>query len=59
MVISKYDNDFNAFIEIGLYTVTDSQTTVLQIVERGTYAISIQSIVSTPRKFQQLGFTRT
>ena len=38
--------------------MSDSSTTVLQVVERGTYAISIQSIVSTPQKFQQIGLTR-
>ena len=51
VALSQYDKDFSSFTEIGLYTVADSQTTVLQIVERGTYAISIQSIVSTPAKF--------
>ena len=52
VVLSQYDKDYATFTEVGLYTVSDSQTTILQIVERGTYAISIQSIVSTSAKFQ-------
>jgi len=56
--LSAYDKDYSTFTEVGLYEVTDSQTVVFQIVERGTYAISIQSIVSTPMKFNQLGISR-
>lgn len=51
VVLSQYDKDYSTFTEVGLYTVSDSQTTILQIVERGTYAVSIQSIVSTSAKF--------
>ena len=51
LVLSQYDKDFATFVEVGLYEVSDSATTILQIVERGTYAISIQSIVSTSAKF--------
>ena len=52
LVLSQYDKDLSLFIEIGMYTLSDSQSHLLQIVDRGTYAISIQSIVSTPKKFQ-------
>lgn len=58
LVLSQYDKDYSTFTEIGLYEVSDSATTVFQIVERGTYAISIQSIVSTKAKFGQVGFNR-
>lgn len=58
VVLSQYDRDYSSFTEIGLYSISDSQTTVLQIVERGTYVISIQSIVSTSAKFGQLGISK-
>ena len=41
VVLSEYDKDYSVFTEIALYTVSDSQTVILSIVERGTYAISI------------------
>ena len=56
LVLSEYDKDYSVFTEIGLYHVSDSQSVVLQILERGTYAISIQSIASTRHKFGQIGF---
>lgn len=56
VVLSQYDKDYGSFTEIGLYQISDSATAVFQIVDRGTYAISIQSIVSGPRKFGQIGF---
>jgi hypothetical protein len=37
--------------------LSDSQSTLLTIVERGTYAISIQSIASTPAKFHSIGMS--
>lgn len=58
VVVSQYDGDLSMFHEVGLYSLSDSQSTVLQIVEKGTYSISIQSIVSTQMKFQQLGMSR-
>ena len=58
VALSQFDQDLNQFIEIGLYTAADSQTTVLQIVERGTYAISIQPIITTQTKFSSLGISK-
>lgn len=58
IVLSHYDAQMSTFTEIGLYTLNDQQSTILQVVERGTYAVSIQSINSTPQKFQTLGFSK-
>ena len=55
VALSQYDKDASLFTEVGLYTLADGQSTILQIVERGTYSISIQPIQSTVQKFQQLG----
>ena len=51
LALSQYDADSSSFRETALYSLTDSQSMVLRIVEKGTYAISIQSIASTRRKF--------
>ena len=51
LVVSEYDKDYAIFEEVDLYEINDSQTILYVILNKGTYAISIQSIVSTPQKF--------
>jgi hypothetical protein len=58
LALSQYDSDSSSFRETALYSLTDSQSMVLKIVEKGTYAVSIQSIASSRKKFQQLGLSR-
>lgn len=58
VVVSEYDKDYAIFTEVSLYEINDSQTTVYTILNKGTYSISIQSIVSTPQKFGQIGISR-
>ena len=57
LALSQYDADSSNFRETALYVISDAQSMLLTIVEKGTYAISIQSIASTRKKFQQLGLS--
>lgn len=57
VALSQYDADSSSFRESALFTLSDSQSTLLTIVERGTYAISIQSIASTPAKYHSIGIS--
>lgn len=57
LVISEYDKDYSIFTEVDIYEINDSQTILFSILNKGTYAISIQSIVSTPMKFGQMGIS--
>ena len=41
LALSQYDGDSSSFRETALYTLSDSQSMLLTIVEKGTYAISI------------------
>ena len=58
LVVSEYDKDYSIFEEVDLYEINDSQTILYVILNKGTYAISIQSIVSTPQKFGQIGINK-
>jgi len=58
VVLFKFDPTANIFTELGLYEAQDGQSMILKVVEVGTYAISVQSIASTPAKYLQLGLSQ-
>ena len=47
VVLFKYDKTHSSFEQANLYEAYDGQSTLLQVVPKGTYAISIQSIASS------------
>jgi hypothetical protein len=57
IVLFKFDKGNNGFEEIGLFEAQDGQSMMFKIVEKGTYAISIQSIASTASKFNHIGLS--
>lgn len=55
VVLFKFDKGAGTFEELGLFESQDGQSMIFKIVEKGTYAVSIQSIASTSQKFTQKG----
>ena len=55
VVLFNYDKNRTKFTEVGLYEAHDGQSMIIQIIEKGTYAISIQSLDSTKQKYAQKG----
>lgn len=41
LVLSKYLQEEMIWAEVGLYTLLDNQSTVLRVIEKGVYGISI------------------
>lgn len=42
-------------MEVGLYSFAEDSSSLVWIVERNIYAISIQTIASTPKKYGVMG----
>jgi hypothetical protein len=55
LVLSLFDKDLNDFAEVDVFTMSDQQSSILTIVQGGTYTLSIQPIASTQNKFGKLG----
>ena len=51
LVLSSYDASYRLFKELAVSNLIENQATILQVVPKGTYAISVQPIASDQHKF--------
>ena len=55
LVLSQYDPDRRSFREVALYEMLDQQSVIVQIIEKGSYVVSVQPIASRKSKFGMIG----
>jgi hypothetical protein len=55
LVLSSYDASYRLFKELAVSNLIENQATILQVVPKGTYAISVQPIASDQHKFHTFG----
>ena len=55
VALSQYEQESTSFKEVGLYTYSEQQSLVLQVVEKARYVLSIQPIASSKTKFSTIG----
>ena len=55
LVLSSYDVSYRLFKEVAVSNLIENQATILQIVSKGTYAVSVQPIASDQHKFHTFG----
>lgn len=55
LVLSRYDTDLRTFKEIGMYSLMEGQAQIVEVIQKGSYVLSVQPIASTKRKFGSIG----
>ena len=59
VVLFQYLTEEMIWQEAGLFTVSDNQSMVLKVVEKGVYGISIEPIDSTKLKFESIALSQS